>query len=139
MARRLRVDVPGVPQHVIQRGVDRSVCFCDDLDRQFYLAVLESVAAEHGCAVHAYILMTNHTHLLITGEETGSVSRTMQCLGRRYVRRFNDRHRRTGTLWGRSCAPAKPAYTTSMWLKGGSSRAWLAPRSTCLPAIAISR
>lgn len=99
MARRRRVDVANVPQHVIQRGVNRSVCFCDELDYRFYWTSLREVASEHGCWIHAYVLMTNHVHLLVTGETAGSISSTMQCLGRRYVRWFNDRHRRSGTLW----------------------------------------
>lgn len=106
MARRKRIDVAGVPQHVIQRGVNRSVCFCDEFDHSCYLETLQQVSQEHSCAIHAYVLMTNHVHLLMTGKVLGSVSSTMQCLGRRYVRRFNDRHDRTGTLWEgrfRSC------------------------------------
>lgn len=106
MARRRRIDVADVPQHVIQRGVNRCVCFCDEFDHRFYLEALREVSEEHGCAIHAYVLMTNHVHLLMTGKVVGSVSSTMQCLGRRYVRRFNDRHGRTGTLWEgrfRSC------------------------------------
>lgn len=99
MARRLRVDVPGVPQHVIQRGVNRTACFCDELDYRFYLATLEKMAIEHDCRIHAYVLMTNHVHLLATGDFPGGLSRMMQGLGRRYVRQFNDRHHRTGTLW----------------------------------------
>ena len=75
------------------------VCFCDEFDHQFYLATLKEVAMEQGCRIHAYVLMTNHAHLLVTGDVAGGLSRMMQCLGRRYVRWFNDRHRRTGTLW----------------------------------------
>lgn len=118
MARRLRLDVPGVPQHVIQRGVDQMVCFCDKLDYQFYLATLEEVSTELDCRVHAYVLMTNHVHLLVTGNVTGGISRMMQSLGRRYVRRFNDRHRRTGTLWEgrfRSCLVDTERYVLSCY------------------------
>lgn len=99
MARKPRIDVAGVPQHLIQRGVDRSVCFCDDLDREFYLANLQEAARACDCRIHAYVLMTNHVHLLATGEAIGAISAMMQMLGRRYVRRFNDRYHRTGTLW----------------------------------------
>ena len=99
MARKPRIDVPGIAQHVIQRGVDRSVCFCDDLDREFYLACLSEVAHTYRCRIHAYVLMTNHVHLLLTGDQRGSVSALMQSLGRQYVGRFNSRYRRTGTLW----------------------------------------
>lgn len=113
MARRHRLTVPGVAQHIIQRGVDRGTCFCDDFDREFYLATLAEIAAEHDCAVHAYVLMTNHVHLLATSRGSGGLSRLMQCLGRRYVRWFNDRHHRTGTLWEgrfRSCLVGTEQY-----------------------------
>ena len=99
MARRPRIDAPGIPQHVIQRGVNRCACFHDDLDREFYLAAIGEVAGLHACSIHAYVLMTNHVHLLVTGQQTSSVSAMMQSLGRRYVRRFNNRHGRSGTLW----------------------------------------
>lgn len=99
MARAPRIDVAGVAQHVIQRGVNRTVCFRDDLDREFYLLGLRECAESSDCRVHAYVLMTNHVHLLVTGEDVGSVSAMMHALGTRYVRRFNDRHQRTGTLW----------------------------------------
>ena len=118
MARRHRLDVPGVAQHVIQRGVDRGVCFCDEYDREFYLATLSEVAGGHDCAVHAYVLMTNHVHLLITSRRAGGLSRLMQGLGRRYVRWFNDRHGRTGTLWEgrfRSCLVDTERYVLSCY------------------------
>ena len=99
MARIPRIDVAGVAQHVIQRGVNRSACFCDDLDREFYLASLQEAAQATTCRIHAYVLMTNHVHLLVTGDQVGCVSAMMQRLGRRYVRRLNARYRRTGTLW----------------------------------------
>ena len=60
MARNLRLDVPGTPFHIVQRGVDRAVCFCDDLDREFYLASLCEEASAYECQIHAYVLMTNH-------------------------------------------------------------------------------
>jgi putative transposase len=118
MARRSRLDVPGVAQHIIQRGVDRGVCFCDDLDRAFYLATLSEVARERDCAVHAYVLMTNHVHLLVTSGRSGGLSRFMQSIGRRYVRWFNDRHGRTGTLWEgrfRSCLVDTERYVLSCY------------------------
>lgn len=99
MARSLRLDVPGIPFHVVQRGVNRSPCFRDDTDRSYYLAALEKAASMHECEIHAYVLMSNHVHLLVTATREGGISSMMQSLGRRYVRRFNDRHERTGTLW----------------------------------------
>jgi putative transposase len=84
---------------VIQRGNDRKPCFFRELDYVRYLQALREVSAREHCAVHAYVLMTNHVHLLVTPTATGQVSRMMQSLGRRYVRYVNDRYRRTGTLW----------------------------------------
>jgi putative transposase len=85
--------------HVIQRGVNRSACFFADADRRFYLKCLAKAAAARGCAVHAYVLMTNHVHLLVTPGEPGAVSAMMQDIGRRYVRVINTIHERTGSLW----------------------------------------
>ncbi len=99
MARQPRIDVAGVAQHLIQRGVDRSACFAADEDRRFYLSALQKVAIKHNCQIHAYVLMTNHVHLLVTGGQPGCSSTMMQALGRRYVQYFNNRYSRTGTLW----------------------------------------
>lgn len=99
MARLPRLDLPGIPQHVVQRGNNRLPCFLDDGDRRQYLHLLrESLAATH-CRLHAYVLMDNHVHLLVTPQEAGDVGRLMQRLGRSYVGRFNARHGRSGTLW----------------------------------------
>lgn len=84
---------------MIQRGNDRRPCFFADGDYARYLDELREVALREGCAVHAYVLMTNHVHLLMTPTEAGQVARVMQALGRRYVRFVNDRYHRTGTLW----------------------------------------
>ena len=99
MARPPRLDLPGVPQHVIQRGNNRAACFFGDADRRFYLKCLAEAAARRGCAVHAYVLMSNHVHLLTTPTERGAVAAMLQDLGRRYVRIINTIHGRTGTLW----------------------------------------
>ena len=99
MPRPTRLDVPGVPQHIIQRGNDRQPCFFADADYLRYRSDLREVAMREGCAVHAYVLMTNHVHLLVTPMTEGAIGRVMQSLGRRYVRYINDRYRRTGTLW----------------------------------------
>ena len=88
-----------MPLHVIQRGVNRSACFFGDADRRFYLKCLERAAASRGCSVHAYVLMTNHVHLLVTPAEAGAVGAMMQDIGRRYVRVINTIHGRTGSLW----------------------------------------
>jgi putative transposase len=100
MSRPPRLELPGVPLHVIQRGVNRSACFFGDADRRFYLKCLERAAAARGCSVHAYVLMTNHVHLLVTPAEAGAVGAMMQDIGRRYVRVINTIHGRTGSLWG---------------------------------------
>jgi putative transposase len=99
MARLPRIDIPGVPQHVIVRGVDRQPCFFNETDCLDYLACLREVAAERGVAVHAFVLMTNHVHLLATGSIPRSISAMMQGIGRRYVRRVNRLYGRTGTLF----------------------------------------
>lgn len=99
MARLARVEAVGYPHHIIQRGNNRQAIFVDAVDHQRYLTLLQETAATHAVAIHAYVLMTNHVHLLVTPESPGGVSRFMQALGRRYVRWFNDRHARTGTLW----------------------------------------
>lgn len=99
MARLPRIDVAGIAQHVIQRGNNRQACFQADTDREVYLDALQQALWTYNCALHAYVLMTNHVHLLMTPREVGRVAQVMQSLGRRYVRYFNTTHRRTGTLW----------------------------------------
>ena len=99
MPRPPRLELPGVPLHVIQRGVNRTACFFGDADRRFYLKCLGKAAAARGCAVHAYVLMTNHVHLLVTPGEAGAAGAMMQDIGRRYVRVINTVHGRTGSLW----------------------------------------
>ena len=99
MPRSLRFDLPGISQHVIQRGNDRQPCFFADVDYIRYLQELREIARREGCMVHAYVLMTNHVHLLVTPSERGQLGHVMQALGRRYVRYVNDRYHRTGTLW----------------------------------------
>jgi putative transposase len=99
MARKPRVDLPGAPQHVVQRGNDRRACFFSPDDYGSYLVALREATLKYGVDVHAYCLMTNHVHLLMTPLERGAISATMQSLGRQYVRLINGRYRRTGTLW----------------------------------------
>lgn len=99
MARLPRLFVPGLPLLVMQRGINRSPIFTDDADFQHYLGVLRDAIREHGVQLHAYALMPDHVHLLFSAPDEAAASRTMQQLGRRYVRRFNDRHQRSGTLW----------------------------------------
>lgn len=101
-----RLDIAGVPQHIIQRGVDRQPCFHLASNYWRYLEDLGIASERHGCRIHAYALMTNHVHLLVTPESAGATSRMMQQLGRRYVKYYNRCRDRTGTLWEgrfRSC------------------------------------
>lgn len=99
MARLPRLILSGQPHHVILRGNNRQAIFYSDLDRQQLLAALVEAAAHYSVAVHAYVLMDNHVHLLVTPYSGEALSRMMQALGRRYVGWFNARHQRTGTLW----------------------------------------
>ncbi len=99
MPRSPRPDLAGVPQHVVQRGHDRAPCFFDEEDYRCYLTRLHQATVRYACQVHAYVLMTNHVHLLVTPTSVGGVSRMMQWLGRQYVGYVNARYRRTGTLW----------------------------------------
>lgn len=97
--RRIRIDLPAIPKHIIQRGNDRQPCFFQDIDRIRYLQALREVALAEQCAVHAYVLMTNRVHLLVTPTAPCQVARLMQSLGRSYVRYVNTRYDRRGTLW----------------------------------------
>ena len=99
MARPPRLELAGVPMHLVQRGNNRAACFFNDVDRRFYLKCLAKAAAARQCAVHAYVLMTNHVHLLVTPSKEGAASAMMQDIGRRYVRIINSIHGRTGSLW----------------------------------------
>jgi putative transposase len=99
MARLPRLTLSGYPHHVILRGNNRQEIFLSVADREFMLSVLAEEAKQHGVEVHAYVLMSNHIHLLLTPQRDQALPRMMQALGRRYVRHFNLRHGRTGTLW----------------------------------------
>lgn len=99
MARLPRYFAQGVPQHVILRGNNREPIFANDEDCQFFKEVLLDAAIRYGLAIHAYVLMTNHIHLLALPESAESLPKTLQSVGRRYVQYFNYRYKRTGTLW----------------------------------------
>jgi len=99
MARLPRFVLPGQPQHVIQRGNNREIIFVAESDYHFYLEKLEEVCKRFSCAVHAYVLMTNHVHLLMTPIDEQGIGKVMQALGRAYVQYFNHTYGRTGTLW----------------------------------------
>lgn len=99
MARLPRLTAPGEAHHVIQRGNNRQPVFLDDADRRMFLSLLEGQARDRRLSIHAYVLMDNHFHLLATPEVDDALPLAMQGVGRRYVRYFNDRHGRSGTLW----------------------------------------
>lgn len=99
MARLPRLTVPGYPHHVIQRGNNRQPIFGDDADYRFLLELLQQYARDSKVSIHSYMLMGNHFHLLATPEVDKGLPGMMQAVGRRYVRYFNGRYGRSGTLW----------------------------------------
>lgn len=99
MPRRARMTVPGIPHHVIQRGNNRQACFYCDEDYQTYLEWLKEYASEFECEIHAYVLMTNHVHLLVTPHQQSSLSSLMKALSQRYVQYVNRTYKRSGSFW----------------------------------------
>ena len=106
MPRKPRFTIPGIPQHVIQRGNNREACFYAEEDYCRYLDNLKDALQRNDCELHAYVLMTNHIHLMVTPFTEHGVSHVMQDLGRKYVMYINHSYKRSGTLWGgRHCCP----------------------------------
>ena len=99
MARLPRLFIKGCPQHLIQRGNNRHAIFFSDEDYIVYLAKLKDFSEHYEVKVHAYVLMTNHVHLLVSTEHEGAISKMMQSIGRYYVLYINKNYQRTGTLW----------------------------------------
>lgn len=99
MARLPRYVIPNQPQHIIQRGNNRQVIFVADADYQFFRDALVDAATKHGLAIHAYVWMTNHIHLLATPQSEDSIAKVFQSVGRKYVQYFNITYKRSGTLW----------------------------------------
>ena len=99
MPRKPRMYLAGVPCHVVQRGNNRAACFFTDDDYAFYLDFLADACQRYRVDVHAYVLMTNHVHLLLTPQTIEGASRVMQSIGRRYVQYVNKQYHRSGTLW----------------------------------------
>lgn len=99
MPRKPRFYLPGVPVHAVQRGHSRQPVFYEEDDYRAYLGWLREAAARYRCAIHAYVLMTNHVHLLVTPSDVESLSRMMQYVGRRYVPYINYHYGTSGTLW----------------------------------------
>ncbi|MDN3554919.1 transposase [Halomonas maura] len=114
MARQARLLLPNTPLHLIQRGNNRSVCFAEDDDCRSYLELLYDISRACAVDVHAYVLITNHVHLLVSPRgESSAISAMMKGLGQRYAQRFNRLYHRTGTLFEgrfRSCLVAEPPY-----------------------------
>ena len=118
MARHPRVILPGVALHVVQRGNNRNPCFREDADYLTYLACLRHLAGKYACEVHAYCLMTNHVHLLLTPADSDRCGLLMRDLGRSYVPYFNRRHGRSGTLWEgrfRCCLAVSARYVLACY------------------------
>ena len=99
MGRKPRFDLIGIPQHIIQRGNNRESCFFHQDDYLSYLEYLRLTSVKYNCRIHAYVLMTNHVHILATPMDKYSVSEMMQSLGSQYVRSINKKYKRSGTLW----------------------------------------
>jgi putative transposase len=99
MPRPVRLNLPDIPQHITQRGNNRQACFYSNEDYRLYLDLLHEACRNHDCSLHAYVLMTNHVHLLMTPSTPEGVSMVIRDLGRDYVRTINKTYRRSGTLW----------------------------------------
>lgn len=132
MPRKPRFYLPDVPVHVVQRGNDRQPVFFAEADYIAYLEWLRDGAEQHGCAVHSYVLMTNHVHLLMTPSDTAAIGRALQFLGRHYVPYVNRTYGRTGTLWegrhkGSSIDSSRYALTCSRYIEMNPVRAGMVP------------
>ena len=99
MPRRSRIHLDGVPLHIVQRGHNRGACFFGEQDYHAYLGWLGEALQRGCCALHAYVLLTNHVHLLVTPGKASAISRLVMDVGRRYVQYINHTYGRTGTLW----------------------------------------
>ena len=116
MPRRPRLALPNIPQHIIQRGNYRQACFYAEEDYRFYLEWLREFALKSYCRIHAYVLMTNHVHLLLSAARPESPGALMKALGQKYVQYVNRTYRRSGTLWEgrfRSCITQEDSYLLS--------------------------
>lgn len=99
MPRRARMYLPGLPYHVVQRGNNREPCFIEPENYHFYLKLWKTLSRRYGVSVHAYCLMTNHIHFLVTPGTETAISTTMKVVGSRYAQYINLKYNRTGTLW----------------------------------------
>ena len=99
MPRRARTYIPGLPYHIVQRGNNREACFIEPENYLFYLELWRTLSERYGIFVHAYCLMTNHIHFLVTPDTDAAISNTMKVVGSRYAQYINLKYKRTGTLW----------------------------------------
>ena len=118
MSRLPRVTPVGVPTHIIQRGNNHQVCFGSEDDMMAYAGWLKEYSKKYNVEIHAWVLMSNHVHLLCTPQQKGAISQMMQSLGRKYVRYFNFQYQRTGTLWDgryKSCLVQTERYLLEVY------------------------
>jgi putative transposase len=118
MPRRARIMLPGIPVHVVQRGNNRQRCFYEEQDRSFYLVHLARLLGRHQCALHAYCLMTNHVHLLLTSSSAEGCGRLMKDIGQLHSQYVNRTYGRSGSLWEgrfRSCLVQTEDYLFSCY------------------------
>lgn len=135
MPRQLRLELSGAPMHVVQRGANQCAIFLDDEDGHHYCLLLRMACERFAVRVHAFVLMDNQVHLLVSADKAGGVSSAMRLSGQSYVQAFNVRHRRSGTLWrGRftSCLvqPARYVPTVLRYIALSPVRARMAASQT---------
>jgi REP element-mobilizing transposase RayT len=142
MPRRARVTLPNVPLHIIRRGNNRNACFFADEDYQFYLQWLHDHAVKLECHIHAWVLMTNHVHLLVSSSAPDAVGALMKAQGQRYVQYVNRTYRRSGTLWEGRFRPGRKLFTCLSALhrtKPGSRRYGAASGGLSLVKLPLQR
>lgn len=118
MPRQARLRIPGLPLHLVQRGHNKAPCFLQERDFRVYLSLVDELSPLYGCAVHAYVLMTNHVHLLLTPERADGASFLMKYLGQRFAQYFNRKYGHSGSLFEgrfRSCIVDSDAYLLSCY------------------------
>lgn len=133
MPRQPRLIVPDLAVHIVQRGNNRMTCFGQEGDYLVYLALLRQASVNFGCAIHAYCLMSNHIHLLLTPTKPDACTALMHALAQQYAQYFNRTHQRTGTLWEgrfRSCIVESARYVLAChrYIELNPVRAGIVPR-----------
>ena len=99
MARQPRFKIAGVTQFITQRGNNKQAVFFSEQDYQYYLSILDEATIQEECQVHAFVLMANHIHILVTPNTSNGISQLMKTIGQRYVSYINKVEKRSGTLW----------------------------------------